>query len=59
MSEEVRGNSSHGPAETGNPNKMMTTKKYEETRRMILPEWLEEFKDNQVDERVPEHRDAS
>ena len=24
-----------------------------------LPEWLEQFKDNLVDESVPEHRDAS
>ena len=24
-----------------------------------LPEWLEEFKDNLVDDSVPEHRDAS
>ena len=24
-----------------------------------LPEWLEEFKENLVDESVPEHRDAS
>ena len=33
MSEELRGNSSHG-----------------------LPGWLEEFKDNLVDESVPEHQ---
>ena len=38
---------------------MMTTRKYEETRPHDLPQWLEEFKDNLVDESVPEHRDAS
>ena len=46
VSDGVRGNSSRGPAETENSNKNE-------------PEWPEEFKDNLVDESVPEHRDAS
>ena len=35
MSEEVRGDSSHGPAETENPIKMKTTKEYGATRCVI------------------------
>ena len=35
VSDGVRGTSSHGPAETENPNKMMTTKEYGETRCVI------------------------
>ena len=46
MSEEVRGNSSHGQAETENPNMIDD---YEEVRGDSshgLPEWLQEFEDN-------------
>ena len=35
---------------------MMTTRKHVETPRVVR---LEEFKENLVDERFPEHRDAS
>ena len=59
MSEEVRGNSSHGPAETENPNKNDDNEKVRGSSSHDLREWLEEFKDNLVDESVPEHRDAS
>ena len=58
MSDEVRGDSSRGPAETEKPNKNDN----EEVRGDPLrdpPEWLEEFKENLADDSVPEHRDAS
>ena len=59
LSEEVRGNSSHGPAETENPNKNDDKEEVRGNSSHDLPEWLEEFKDNLVDESVPEHRDAA
>ena len=59
MSEEVRGNSSHGPAETEEPNKNDDNKEVRGNSSHHLPECLEEFKDILVDESVPEHRDAS
>ena len=58
-SEEVRGNSSHGQAESENPNKNDDNEKVRGYSLHDLPEWPEEFKDNLVDESVPEHRDAS
>ena len=59
MSEEVRGNSSHRPEETENPNKNDDNEEVRGNSSHDLPECLEEFKDNLVDESVPEHRDAS
>ena len=59
MSKEARGNSSHGPAETENPNKNDDNERVRGNSSHDLPEWLEEFKDNLVDECVPKHRDAS
>ena len=59
MSEEVRRNSSHGPAETENPNKNDDNEEVRGNSSHDLPEWPEEFKDNLVDGSVPEHRDAS
>ena len=38
--------------------KMMTTKEVRGDPLRDLPEWLEEFKENLVDGRVPEHRDT-
>ena len=58
MSDEVRGDSSRGPTETENPNKNDNEEVRGETLR-DLPEWLEEFAENLVDDGVPEHRDAS
>ena len=58
MSDEVRGDSSRGPTETENPNKNDNEEVRGETLR-DLPEWLEEFTENMVDDSVPEHRDAS
>ena len=59
VSDEVRGDSSRGPAETENPNKNEDNEEVRGDPSHGLPEWLEEFKDNLVDESVPEHRDAS
>ena len=53
MSEEVRGNSSKNPNENDDNTEVRGNSSHD------LPEWLQEFKDNLVDERVPEHRDAS
>ena len=58
-SEEVRGNSSHGPAETENVDKNDDDVDVQGNFSHDLPAWLEEFKENLVDESVPEHRDAS
>ena len=49
---------SHGPAETKNPNKNHDNEEVRGTSSHDLPEWLEGFQDNLVDESVPEHRDA-
>ena len=57
MSDGVRGDSSRGPAETENPNKNDNEIVQGDPLR-DLPEWLEEFKENLVDDSVPEHRDA-
>ena len=59
MSEEVQGNSSHGPAETENPNKNDDNEEVRGNLSHDLPEWPQEFKENLVDESVPKHRDAS
>ena len=59
MSEEVRGNSSHRPALTENPNKNDDNQEVRGNSSHDLSEWLEKFKDNLADESVPEHRDAS
>ena len=58
MSDEVRGDSSRGPAETENPNKNDDNEGVRGDTLRDLPEWQEEFKDNLFDESVPEHRDA-
>ena len=58
MSDGVRGNSSRGPADTENPNNIDNEGVRGDPWR-DLPEWLEEFKENLVDDSVPEHRDAS
>ena len=59
MSLEVRGNSSHGPAETENPNKNDDNELVRGNLSHDLPERLQEFRHGLVDESVPEHRDAS
>ena len=58
MSDEVRGDSSRGPTETENPSKNDNEEVRGDPLR-DLPEWLEEFTENLVDDSVPEHRDAS
>ena len=51
MSEEVRGKLRRVVQQKQKTPKMMTTKKYEETRD--LPQWLAEFREDLVDESVP------
>ena len=46
--------SSRGPAEIENPNKNDDNEEVRGDPLRDLPEWLEEFKDNLVDESVPE-----
>ena len=58
MSEEVRGDSSCGPAETENPNKNDNEGVRSDPLR-DLREWLEEFKEHLIDDCVPEHRASS
>ena len=53
MSDGVRGNSSLGPAETEHPKKNDNDGARRDPLR-DLPEWLVEFKENLVDESVPE-----
>ena len=53
MSEELRVNPLQEPAETGNKNR---TEDDEELRSELLrdlPDWLQEFRENLVDESVP------
>ena len=57
MSDGVRGNSSRRPAETENPKKHDNEGLRRDPLR-DLPEWSVEFKENLVDDSVPEHRDA-
>ena len=59
MCDEVRRDSSRGPAETENPNKNDDNEEVRGDPLRDLPAWLEEFKENLVDESVPEPRDAS
>ena len=48
----------HEPAETENPNKNGDKENVRADPLRDLPEWLKEFKENLVDDSVPEHRDA-
>ena len=59
MSEEVQGNLSRGPAAPKNSNKNEDNEEVRGNLSHDLPEWLQEFRHGLVDERVPEHRDAS
>ena len=59
MSDEVRGDSSRGPAETENPNNDDDNEEVRGNSSHDLPERLQEFRHGLVDESVPEHRDAS
>ena len=59
MSVEVQGNLSHEPAETENPFKNDDNADVQGNLSHDQPEWLQEFQENLVDERFPEHPDAS
>ena len=41
-----------------NQIKMRITKQVRRSPYSDIPEWLQEFRENLVDERVPEHRDS-
>ena len=57
-SAQAQGDLSPEPTETEKPNKNEDTEPARRNPLHDLPEWLEEFTKNLVDERVPEHRDA-
>ena len=47
------------PTKIPKPHKMRITSKYKgDPRYSDIPEWLQEFRDNLVDDRVPERRDS-
>ena len=54
----VRGHPSHEPARTKKTNKNGDNETVRWHPLRDLPEWLEEFTENLVDENVPAHRDA-
>ena len=54
----VQGDLSPEPTETEKPHKNEDTDRVRGDPLHDLPEWLEEVKENLVDERVPEHRTA-
>ena len=56
--ERVRGDPSRGPAEIQNPNKNEDNERVRGNPLRDLPEWLEKYTENLVDESVPEYRDA-
>ena len=58
-SKEYGENPSRGPAEIKHPNTNEDNDRVRGDPLRDLPEWPEEFKENLVDDSVPEHRDAS
>ena len=46
------------PTKNPKPNKNETTIERRDTLCSDIPEWLQEFRENLVDDRVPEHRDS-
>ena len=46
------------PTKNQKPNKDETTIEHEDPLCSDIPEWLQEFRENPVDDRVPEHRDS-
>ena len=53
MSEELRGNPLHEPTETEKHIKMKDAKKHTAIYFHDLPDWLQDFRENFVDERDP------
>ena len=51
-SEELRGNPLHRPTETENKNKNEESEEVQSDLWHDLPDWLQEFKENLVDERI-------
>ena len=67
-SEELRGDSLHKPTETENKNKMVNPEEVQRDISHDLPDWLQDFRDNLVNERslaeprrnpAPKDRDAA
>ena len=52
-SEELRGNPTHKPTETKNTNKNEGHEEVQSDLLHELPDWLQEFRENLVDERSP------
>ena len=48
----------HEPTEIPKPNKKEDDEQVRRDPNSDTPEWLQEFRENLVDERVPEHRDS-
>ena len=46
------------PTENPKTNKEETTIEQRDPLRADIPEWVQEFRENLVDDRVPEHRDS-
>ena len=53
ISEELRGNPLHKPTETENTNQNEDDEELRSELLRDLPEWLQEFRENMVDESVP------
>ena len=56
MSEESRGNPSHGSAETENSKKNDDDEELRSDLLQDVPEWLQDFKENPVDNTVQPHQ---
>ena len=56
MSEDSRGNLSHGSAETENTNKNEDDEEFRSELLQDFPEWPQDFKENLVDEHVQLHQ---
>ena len=56
MSEESRGNPSRGSAETENTNRNEDDEELRSELLQDVPEWLQDFKENQVDKNVQTHQ---
>ena len=48
----------HEPTKIPKPNKNEDHEQVRGNPQSDIPEWLQEFRENLVDERVPEHRDS-
>ena len=56
MTEELGGDPLHDSTETENPNKKLESKEVQRDFSHELPDWLQEFRENLVDESTSEGR---